>query len=157
MATSSPLHSGGSASRQPSSHSQHGITAPNAALPSRKVEGLLDHLRPWSGSLSCGAPPRPRPLPFAHASHADARTKTGVCARAVRAHQCLGFFRRPPCGERQGSRIISARAWKGVKRDRTCCPPTQKPSLSPGPAMLHACQTASQPKAKALDAVGYGT
>ena len=35
----------------------------------------------------------------------------------------LGFVRRPPCGERQGSRIISARASKGVKRDRTGCPP----------------------------------
>ena len=27
-------------------------------------------------------------LPFARASRADARTKTGVCARAVRAHPC---------------------------------------------------------------------
>ena len=88
MAASSPLHSDGSASRQPSSHSLHGITASNAALPSRKVEGLLDHLRPWSGSLSCGAPPRPRPLPFARASHADARTKTTACARAVRVRCC---------------------------------------------------------------------
>ena len=85
MAASSPLHSDGSASRQPSSHRLHGITASNAALPSRKVEGLLGPLRPWSGSRSCGAPPRPRPLPFAHASHADARTKTTACARAVRA------------------------------------------------------------------------
>ena len=90
MAASSPLHSDGSASRQPSSHSLHGITASNAALPSRKVEGLLDHLRPWSGSRSCGGPPRPRPLPFAHASHADARTKrkTTACARAVRVRCC---------------------------------------------------------------------
>ena len=32
----------------------------------------------------------------------------------------LGFVRRPPCGERQGSRIISARASKGVKSHRTC-------------------------------------
>ena len=74
MATSSPLHSGGSTSRQPSSHSQHGITASNAALPSRKVEGLLDPLRPWSGSRSCGGPPRPRPLPFARASRVSRRT-----------------------------------------------------------------------------------
>ena len=88
MAASSPLHSDGSASRQPSSHSLHGITASNAALPSRKVEGLLGPLRPWSGSRSCGAPPRPRPLPFAHASHADARTKTTACARAVRVRCC---------------------------------------------------------------------
>ena len=68
--------------------SLHGITASNAALPSRKVEGLLGPLRPWSGSRSCGARPRPRPLPFAHASHADARTKTTACARAVRVRCC---------------------------------------------------------------------
>ena len=30
----------------------------------------------------------PLSLPFARASRADARTKTGVCARAVRAHPC---------------------------------------------------------------------
>ena len=88
MAASSPLHRDASASRQPSSHSLHGITASNAALPSRKVEGLLGPLRPWSGSRSCGAPPRPRPLPFAHASHADARTKTGACGRTVRTPPC---------------------------------------------------------------------
>ena len=35
----------------------------------------------------------------------------------------LGFVRRPPCGERQGSRIKSARASRGVKRDRTGSPP----------------------------------
>ena len=34
----------------------------------------------------------------------------------------LGFVRRPPCGERQGSRIISARASKGVKSDRIRSP-----------------------------------
>ena len=68
VAASSPLHSDGSASRHPSTHSLHGITASNAALPSRKVEGLLGPLRPWSGSRSCGARPRPRPLPFARAS-----------------------------------------------------------------------------------------
>ena len=88
MAASNPLHSGGSASRQPSSHSQHGITASNAALPSRKVEGLVGPLRPWSGSRSCGGPPRPLSLPFARALRAAIRTKTGVCARAVRAHPC---------------------------------------------------------------------
>ena len=76
------------ASRQPSSHSLHGITASNAALPSHKHEGLVGPLRPWSGSRSCGHPPRPRPLPFARALRADAWTKTGVCARAVRAHPC---------------------------------------------------------------------
>ena len=86
MAASNPLHRDASASRQPSSHSQHGITASNAALPSRKVEGLVGPLRPLSGSRSCGRPPRPLSLPFARASRADARTKTGVCARAVRAH-----------------------------------------------------------------------
>ena len=88
MAASSPLHRDASASRKPSSHSLHGFTACNAALPSRKVEGLLGPLRPWSGSRSCGARPRPRPLPFAHASHADARTKTAACARAVRVRCC---------------------------------------------------------------------
>ena len=60
MAASSPLHRDASASRQPSSHSLHGITASNAALPSHKHEGLVGPLRPWSGSRSCGAPPRPR-------------------------------------------------------------------------------------------------
>ena len=87
MAASNPLHRDASTSRQPSSHSLHGITASNAALPSRKHEGLVGPLRPWSGSRSCGAP-RPLSLPFARASRADARTKTGVCARAVRAHPC---------------------------------------------------------------------
>ena len=43
----------------------------------------------------------------------------GPCA----CPRVIGFVRRPPCGERQGSRIISARASKGVKRDRTGCPP----------------------------------
>ena len=88
MAASSPLHRDASASRQPSSHSLHGITASNAALPSHKHKGLVGPLRPWSGSRSCGGPPRPRPLPFAHASHADARTKTTACARAVRVRCC---------------------------------------------------------------------
>ena len=78
----------GSASRQPSSHSLHCITASNAALPSRKVEGLLGPLRPWSGSRSCGAPPRPRPLPFAHALRAAIRTLTAARARAVRVQPC---------------------------------------------------------------------
>ena len=49
---------------------------------------VVGPLRPWSGSRSCGGPPRPFSLPFARASRADARTKTGVCARAVRAHPC---------------------------------------------------------------------
>ena len=88
MAASSPLHRDASASRQPSSHSLHGITASNAALPSRKVEGLLGPLRPWSGSRSCGAPPRPLPLPFAHALRADTRTLTAARARAVRVQPC---------------------------------------------------------------------
>jgi hypothetical protein len=119
MATSSPLHSDGSASPQPSSHNLHCITASNAALPSHKLEGLVGPLRPWSGSLSCGAPPRPRPqpalLPFARASRVDARTKTGVCERAVRANWCahthvLGLVRRPPCGERQGDKELNRHA-----------------------------------------------
>ena len=42
----------------------------------------------------------------------------GPCARP----RVIGSLRRPPCGERQGSRIISARASKGVKRDRTQSP-----------------------------------
>ena len=88
MAASNPLHRDASTSRQPSSHSLHAITASNTALPSRKHEGLVGPLRPWSGSRSCGGPPRPLSLPFARASRADARTKTGVCARAVRAHPC---------------------------------------------------------------------
>ena len=47
-----------------------------------------------------------------------------VCAQEPCAHtHVLGFVRRPPCGERQGSRIISARASKGVKSYRIRCPP----------------------------------
>ena len=88
MAASSPLHRDASASRQPSSHSLHGITASNAALPSHKIEGLVGPLRPWSGSRSCGGPPRPPSLPFAHALRADARTKTGARGRSVRVRPC---------------------------------------------------------------------
>ena len=88
MAASSPLHRDASASRQPSSHSLHGFTACNAALPSHKIEGLVGPLRPLSGSRSCGRPPRPRPLPFARASRADAWTKTGACGRTVRTPPC---------------------------------------------------------------------
>ena len=84
MAASSPLHRDASASRQPSSHRLHGITASNAALPSRKVEGLVGPLRPWSGSRSCGGPPRPRPLPFAHALRAACSDQDGR-TRKVRA------------------------------------------------------------------------
>ena len=118
------------------------ITASNAALPSHKLEGLVGPLRPWSGSLSCGAPPRPRPhslLPFARASRVDARTKTGVCERAVRANWCahthvLGFVRRPPCGERQGDKELNrhAGALRGVKRDRTGCPAPVRASRCAG-------------------------
>ena len=88
MAASSPLHSDGSASRQPSSHSLHGITASNAALPSHKVEGLVGPLRPWSGSRSCGAPPRPLPLPFARALRAAIWTKTAACGQSLRVQPC---------------------------------------------------------------------
>ena len=50
------------------------------------------------------------------------RHAQGPCAcRAV-----LGFVRRPPCGERQGSRIKSARASKGVKSHRIGSPPSGK-------------------------------
>ena len=38
MAASSPLHNDGSASRQPSSHSLHGISVADAALQSHKIE-----------------------------------------------------------------------------------------------------------------------
>ena len=75
MAASNPLHRDASASRQPSTHSLHGITASNAALPSRRLEGLVGPLRPWSGSRSCGAPPRPPSLPFEHALRAAIQTK----------------------------------------------------------------------------------
>ena len=88
MAASNPLHRDASASRQPSTHSLHGITASNAALPSHKVEGLVGPLRPLSGSRSCGAPPRPLPLPFAHALRAAIRTLTAARARAVRVQPC---------------------------------------------------------------------
>ena len=88
MAASNPLHRDASASRQPSSHRLHGITASNAALPSRKVEGLVGPLRPWSGSRSCGAPPRPLSLPFARALRAAIRTLTAARARAVRVRPC---------------------------------------------------------------------
>ena len=88
MAASSPLHRDASASRQPSSHSLHGITSSNAALPSLNIEGLVGPLRPWSGSRSCGGPRRPLPLPFARALRADTRTLTAARARAVRVQPC---------------------------------------------------------------------
>ena len=87
-ASNDPLHRDASASRQPSTHSLHCFTARNAALPSHKVEGLIDPLRPWSGSRSCGGPPRPLPLPFEHALRADTRTLTAARARAVRVQPC---------------------------------------------------------------------
>ena len=62
-------------------------------------------LHPSHLRTPCALPYRPR---WAHAD--------GPCACA----HVLGFFRRPPCGERQGWRIISARASKGVKSRRTC-------------------------------------
>ena len=96
MAASSPLHRDASASRQPSSHRLHGITASNAALPSRKVEGLVGPLRPWSGSRSCGGPPSPLPLPFAHALRADTRTLTAARARAVRVQPCPWILEATP-------------------------------------------------------------
>ena len=88
MAASNPLHRDASTSRQPSSHSLHGITASNAALPSRKHEGLVGPLRPWSGSRSCGAPPRPPSLPFAHALRAAIQTKMGARGRSLRVRPC---------------------------------------------------------------------
>jgi hypothetical protein len=54
----------------------------------------------------------------------------GLCA----CPRVIGPLRRPPCGEREGSRIKSARASRGVKRHRTGCPP-RKGRLTkwPGP------------------------
>ena len=159
MAVSSPLHNDGSASRQPSSHWLHCITASNAALPSHKHEGLVGPLRPWSGSRSCGAPPRaesaltvtvpscphgaltlpshcrdldPSHLRAPHALMLGPRRghAEGLCA----CPRVIGPLRRPPCGEREGSRIKSARASRGVKSHRTGCPP-RKGRLTkwPGP------------------------
>ena len=51
----------------------------------------------------------------------------GPCARP----RVIGSLRRPPCGERQGSRIISARASRGVKRDRIGSPPSHLPTFLP--------------------------
>ena len=95
MAASSPLHRDASASRQPSSHRLHGIAASNAALPSRKVEGLVGPLRPWSGSRSCGGPPRPRYTLCSHGSCADVRTKTAACGRTVRMPRCPWILQAP--------------------------------------------------------------
>ena len=88
MAASNPLHRDASTSRQPSSHSLHGITASNAALPSRKHEGLVGPLRPWSGRRSCGARPRLLPLPFAHALRSAIQTKMGARGRSLRVRPC---------------------------------------------------------------------
>ena len=95
MATSSPLHSGGSASRQPSSHSLHGITASNAALPSHKHEGLVGPLRPWSGSRSCGGPPRPRYHLRSNALEPQRATQIVARGRAVRVRLCPWILQAP--------------------------------------------------------------
>ena len=95
MAASSPLHRDASASRQPSSHRLHGITASNAALPSRKVEGLVGPLRPWSGSRSCGGPPRPRYTLCSHGSCADVRAKTVARGRTARVRLCPWILQAP--------------------------------------------------------------
>ena len=92
MATSSPLHSAGSASRQPSSHSLHGITASNAALPSHKHEGLVGPLRPWSGSRSCGGPRRPRYHLRSNALEPQRATQIVARGRAVRVRLCPWDF-----------------------------------------------------------------
>ena len=87
-------------------------------------------------ALACGGPPRPLSLPFARASRADARTKTGVCAKEPCAHtpmsHVLGFFTcdHHAANGRDLSRIKSARASKGVKRDRTGSPPRIPNSIS---------------------------
>ena len=57
-------------------------------VPSRKVEGLVGPLRPWSGSRSCGGPPRPPSLPFAHALRAAIQTKMGARGRSLRVRPC---------------------------------------------------------------------
>ena len=64
------------------------FTACNAALPSHKIEGLVGPLRPWSGSRSCGAPPRPPSLPFEHALRAAIQTKMGARGRSLRVRPC---------------------------------------------------------------------
>jgi hypothetical protein len=91
---SSPLHRDGSASRQPSSHSLHGITASNTALPSHKFEGLLGPLRPWSGRRSCtgscGGPRRdldPPPI-CARLARSAIQTKMGAHGRSLRVCPC---------------------------------------------------------------------
>ena len=128
MAASSPLHRDASASRQPSTHSLHCFTARNAALPSHKVEGLIDPLRPWSGSRSCGGPPRPLPLPFEHALRADTRTLTAARARAVRVQPCHRILEattmRRTARIKNKMRTPPRARRKGVKRDRTGCPPS---------------------------------
>ena len=88
MAASSPLPRDPSASREPTTQSLHSITASNAALPSHTFEGLVGPHRPWSSRRSCGARLRPLPLPFAHASRADARTKTAARGRSLRVQPC---------------------------------------------------------------------
>ena len=124
MAASNPLHRDASTSRQPSSHSLHGITASNAALPSHKHEGLVGPLRPLRAAVALVAARRdldPSHLRTPHTLMLGRRPPhaQGPCACGA----VLGFVRRPPCGERQGSRIISARASKGVKSYRIRCPP----------------------------------
>ena len=107
MAASSPLHRDASASRQPSSHRLHGITASNAALPSRKVEGLVGPLRPLSGSRSCGRPPRPRYTLCSHGSCADVRAKTVARGRTARVRQFAWLIEAPRRSSAIGTEVLA--------------------------------------------------
>ena len=138
MAASSPLHRDASASRQPSSHSLHGITASNAALPSHKHEGLVGPLRPLSGSRSCGRPPRPRPLPFARASRADAWTKTGACGRTVRTPPCNRILEATTMRRTAGIKNnIGTRVERREKPSDRLPPQRRAPSHAPDICTLH--------------------
>ena len=137
MAASNPLHRDASASRQPSTHSLHGITASNAALPSRRLEGLVGPLRPWSGSRSCGAPPRPRYTLCSHGSCADVRTKTAACGRTVRMPRSPWILQAPTMpaaiGTKNKMRTRVERREKGSDR----LPPHAWNALFSSPACAH--------------------
>ena len=75
-----------------------------ALVAARQDLGTICARTPWSLN-------EPRKL-----SHAE-----GPCA----CDYVLGFCRRPPCRPQSVPRIKCARASKGVKRDRTGCPPNR--------------------------------
>ena len=123
MAASNPLHRNASASRQPSSHRLHGITASNAALPSRKVEGLVGPLRPLSGSRSCGRPPRPRYTLCSHGSCADVRAKTVARGRTARVRLCPWILQAPTMSAAIGTKNkMRTRVERREKPSDLCTP-----------------------------------